>query len=38
MRDFAELDRYLRHPVPMQPAEPPDASERERLRALGYLE
>ncbi len=38
MRDFAALDRYLRHPVPMQPAEPPDAAEREGLRALGYLE
>ena len=38
MRDFPALDRYLRHPVAMRPADPPDAAERERLRALGYLE
>jgi hypothetical protein len=38
LRDFADLDRYLRHPIHMRAAEEPSAVEAERLRALGYLE
>jgi arylsulfatase len=38
LRDFESLDHYLRHPVPMLPAEAPDPAETARLRALGYLD